>query len=295
MFSNMSHLLESINSCTQINCYAIRKAQKKLDSYAVRFPDEGANSFKDIVIDSLKAYEDETISENSIIKGLPLNNNKTYSFIISLISNAIPYYRNHEKFLKSDFMVIKLMNDDFSFLLVQKRVSTQLKTKQKRVFMAKEDQLELIMVDELKTINTEIDLIIDEKNNEIYSISGARGLESINYSDDQKVFVESKKEKIYSWSFISNVSYLLEKLSNKYVYENLYNALADENYLKQIQNSDPKSLKKNIMNTYPKLQDKSNFDKDNKIIISQKNIKYVMNIIGKGLKFNFFIGRVEDV
>lgn len=302
MLTSMEDLLEELNNCDNRTVYAVKLIKGK-DNFSLCIPSDENNASEIIInniLSELQKYKDEIISSTSqqnTIQADNLLDNETYNNICnSITENSLEFKKCKNELLETNFLVERIKSEKKSFMLVKKHACyKKMNVTNNIAFMMSKSSVKIEEIEKIYIVDSDVDVIIDETERIVYSLKGLSGFKIINHSESIKKAVHNTISEIQKWPFLSNVAFIDEKkLSYKYVYEKLYVALNNPTYLKQINESDITKVKKNIQTNYPKLKDESNFDETGKIILNDNNLRDFMNIIGKGLKYNFFTGQAED-
>lgn len=303
MFASMDKLLEELKNCDNRTVYAVRLIKGK-ENFSLCLPSDKNNASEIIInniLSELEKYKDETISLTSQQNGIQADNlldNEIYKNICNSFQE--PYAREFKtcknELLDTNYLVERIKSDNKSFMLIKRHACyKKMNVTNNIAFMMSKSSLKIEEIEKIYIVDSDVDVIIDEAEKIVYSMKGLSGFKTINHSESIKNTVHKNISEIQNWPFLSNAEFIDEKkLSYKYVYEKLYVALSNPTYLKQINESDINKVKKNIQTNYPKLKDESNFDENGKIKLNDNNLHDFMNVIGKGLKYNFFIGQAED-
>lgn len=271
MYSTMSSLIKDLKNCKNKSVYAVNLANSDKDSFSLCLPNEKNDVTNSIIRDilcGLEDYQDDDISKKNAVK---IESNKKIEKICKIIKTTKNFKNCKSDLLKTNYIICKLTNNDKKYLLIKKIAKTKM-LKHKYAFMQIEDKVTIKQIDNIYLFDTEIDLIFDFNEQYAYSLSGVKGLKTINYSEQQKELVMQKFNMVEKWSFLANPKFIdEEKRSYKYVYEKLYVALSNDVYLTQISNANPETVKSNIQNNYPKLKDEKNYDNNSKIKLSDEN------------------------
>ncbi len=301
MYKDMKSLISELQTKTQYSVYAVYSNQNKKKCYSLGFPTDKNKIPESIInemITGLDIFSEDEISindSNAKVRAEKINNNKKYNQICSALKQKHNFKSCKKELLETNFLVGKVITNNQKTFLLIKPISKKRSLKPKYAFMQTQDDVEIKKLEKMYIFDTEIELIIDQNENYVYSLIGEKGFKTLNLSEQQKEFVSQNFNTIKSWPFLANPDFIdTTKRDYKYVYEKLYIALNNPTYLQQIQKAKPATVKANIQNNYPKLKDKKNFDSNSKLKLSDENLKDVMNLLGKGLKYNFFIGQAED-
>ena len=99
---------------------------------------------------------------------------------------------------------------------------------------------------------------------------------------------------VEKWDFLDSNKIILDKKDQKNVYQHLAKVFADEGYLKQIETIEQGILKSRIITMCKGKYKFSEKDfRDNKLIVTETNLKDVMQMLSKHFKFNFVSGSAE--
>mgnify|MGYP004455235201 CR=1 FL=1 len=290
-----------------INIYAMRYAQQKKDeNIAVALPGNLNIQFRKDFCNNIIKYENAIEkSFNPIIDGLE---DGTYEYVSlehvrqkwneieALINNANSYNGNNKKLVSYSNMFICAMDYDgvrYYFLAKQKNTSEKI-LKGKCVFWENQDKLKLLGNNEVFVLNSYVGVIVDLNNKKVLIFDKKIFQQIFKYDDYQKEKVKNNIHIIDDWKFLLSTDLIKEKCSQKNVYSSLAVVFEDENYLKQIKETTPVQLKKNLLARSSNNFTENDFDGD-KLKVTSKNINIVMKMLAKGFKFNFFTNNAEQL
>lgn len=314
----MSFLLKNIKEITQnakVNLYAVYYGYRsKKDNKCVALPEDVNQMMREGLCKSIFKYQDYTASaydpfvtqKDSYYLVPSKDVEDTYQDIMALMRNAeeYKYGMNNHVINSANLLVCELFYRNKKFLLFSRIGNTTEKIlRNKVIILYYPDALEECKKDDLFIVSTDVDCALEvpsdtgtenEVDSNILVFNKNNFDKAFNYSEVQKEIVAKKIQLVEKWDFLDSNKIILDKKEQKNVYQHLAKVFADEGYLKQIETIEPGILKSRIITMCKgKYKFSENDFRDNKLIVTETNLKDVMQMLSKHFKFNFFSGSAE--
>lgn len=291
-----------------INVYAVYYGQKEKEkkNFAVALPgtfnEDWIGDFCENIIKYKNANE---VEFNSTSDGL---DDDTYEYvqldklkdkydeINALICMARDYCgENRKKVPYANLFVCKLNYENSEYLLCAKqRENSDKLFRGKRIFMSQQDELKRLNSKEIFAMSCYSGFIVDTSENKVLIFDKKSFQDVFKYDDLQKEIVKEKISIIDGWGFLESPEVIKEKCEQKNVYRNLIKVFMDEQYLGQMKSIEPAQLKENLLRNCPNDFSEDDF-KEEKLMVTAKNLAKVMKMLAKGFRYNFFTNTAESI
>lgn len=306
----MSEIVRQISQAKekgQINVYAVRYSQKeKNDNFSVSLPSNNNKTFITDFCKSVEVHKEKNVLPfNPVLAGFELNTyeyvplgnvQKIWDEICNLVSDPINYYGkdNRNKVKNANLVICELKHEDcFYYLCAKQKQSSFRFLKGKRVFLlSDQDEMEIVKLDDVFIMSSDVDFIVDTKDNRVLLFNKNSFQDIFKYDDYQKELVRDNIQIIDTWNFLESTELIKKKSKQKNVYKRLAKVFEDREYICQIKNTSPAQLKKRLLTKSPNDFTESDFTGDC-LIVTDSNIENVMKMIAKGYNYNFFSDNAE--
>lgn len=296
--------LGSVKTNGAINVYAVKNnLARQSEMFSVALPEDINKNALETSCSSLVKFQNA-----SCVNFDPINTKEeTYEFLdlkkieipwqnIETAINESDGFKDNEakeKTKSANLLVIDLTyGDERYFLCAIQKPTTQL-FKGKTAFFEANDKLEEFSARNLYILNFNIDFIILESNSCVFIFNKKNFINVFKYDEYLKEKVDERIDLVDSWKCFDSLNIIKEYRHQKNVYKNLSKIFDDPDYLEQIQNIEPKTLKKRLLENSNGAFGKEDFS-ESKLIVTKKNLDKVMKMLGKGFKYNFFNGKAEE-
>lgn len=295
--------LERVKKEGKINVYAVKNVHRPVaDSYAVALPSNQNKVFLHEYCDTLNIFSTCNCVKYDAIE----HKENTYEYIE--LSSLKDIWEKFENLLNSDSLrrnnyedfvseinltLCELVLEGKKYYLGTLQEKSEKTFKGKFPLFADEGKLALISPKKMITLTLKVDFVVSTNDGIIYILNRKNFQKIFNYYEILKKHVIEKSNVIDAWTFIENSDFIKEKLDTGYVYKSLSKIIDDNNYLEDIKNTKPKTLKKRLLEKSSGVFTEEDF-KNNKLQINRSNMEKIIKMISKGFKYNFFTDKAED-
>lgn len=129
--------------------------------------------------------------------------------------------------------------------------------------------------------------------NSVYVLNRKNFQKVFNYYEILKKHVIDNIDIINEWTFIDNMDFIKSEIDTAYVYKSLSKIIDDNEYLKAIKKTRPRTLKNRLLEKSLGKFTEEDF-KNDKLLVTKSNLEKIIKMISKGFKYNFFTDKAED-
>ena len=296
--------LDLIEKNGAINVYAVKNnLARQTEMFSVGFPEDINSNALETACNSLEKYQNA-----KCVCFDPVNTKDDTYEVLDLKKVEIPWNRvknaiNESDGFKSDeakdkaknanLLVVDLTYDNTRYFLCAIQKPSAKFFKGKKAYFETNDTLEECSVGNLYVLNFNIDFIVSEDNSCVFIFNKKNFINVFRYEEYLKEKVEECINLVDEWTCFDSLDIIKQNTHQKNVYKNLSKIFDDPDYLEQIQNIEPKTLKKRLLENSNGAFGKEDFS-ESKLIVTKKNLDKVMKMLGKGFKYNFFNGKAEE-
>lgn len=298
--------LGKIKDKGKINLYALKYLHRpKTGNFAVSLPSNQNTDFVKKYCDSLGFYRNFKCEAYN-----PLEKKEdTYEFLaaeqissvwddmLSMIngSDSLKQSPHRDELLGANLTICKLVYDNKEYWIATQQQKTESLFKGKFPFLDDEGELVAIEPKHLLTLSFYIDFIVCENDGKkLVYVFNRKNFEKIfNYYDLLKKHVSDKSDVIEEWGFLDNPDFIKEKVETGYVYKGLARIIDNTDYLNQIKNTKPNTLKTRLLEKCADSFTEADFSGD-KLLVTKSNLENIIKMLSKGFRYNFFADKAED-
>lgn len=196
---------------------------------------------------------------------------------------------------KSNVLICEMdWNKKIYYLFMEQKPSDKL-YKGKKGFIIGDDKLKVIENSKLFFLQFDIGFICEKNNSQhvIYIFNKKYFEFFFDYENHLKNKVKYHINSIRNWNFIDDFTLIESKIEQKNVYRQLAKIVDDNEYMNVIENTKPEELKKTLLAKGANKFSESDFDKNNRLIVTASSMSKIIKMITKGFHYNFFEDKAE--
>lgn len=295
--------LDDVKAKGKINVYALKNVHKPVkDSYAVALPSNINKEFLEEYCKTIYAFESFSCVKFDALE----HKDNTYEYIelaaVDCVWNKFKELLGKDVLKRENYStLVSEVNLTLCELSYNKKVyflgalqeKSETKFKGKFPILAEEGKLTIIPSDRLLTLMLRVDFVVNEHEGRVYVLNRNNFQKVFNYYEILKKHVTENIDVINEWTFIDNTEFIKGELDTAYVYKSLSKVIDDNEYLKAIKKTKPRTLKKRLLEKSLGVFTEDDF-KDDKLQINKSNLEKIIKMISKGFKYNFFTDKAED-
>lgn len=298
--------LPQVKEEAEVNFYALRyEHRSKKQNFAISLPSNQNENFLSRFCKTLETYK-----EYACVRYDPVESKAgTYEFLplerVALVwtemsalledSNGMKQSLCKGSFSQLNLTICELKYKGSIYWFGTQQKKEESLFKDKYPFMNEEGKLNPVEVDKLLTISFQIDFIIQEDNgiHVIYVLNRGRFEKVFNFYELLREHVQANSDIISQWDFLENASFIQSKITTGYVFKGLARIIDNKEYIKQIKNTAPHTLKCRLLEKCAGSFSEEDFVGD-KLKVTPSNLGNIIKMLSKGFRYNFFSDKAEE-
>lgn len=290
----------------KINAYALRYAHRsRSNNFSVSLPSNQNQYFLQKFCSSLNVYQDFTCTKYDPIG----RKENTYEFLpaiqVSTVWKDMTALINSSQPLKhspyqselpgANLTICELEYDNKKYWIGTQQQKSGSIFKDKYPFLSEEGKLKAVDVKRMLTLGFHVDFVVSDENDPaVVYVFNRKSFEKVfNYYELLKSHVKNKSDVILDWKFLDNPAFIQKKIDTGYVFKGLARIIDNTEYLKEIKQTKPHTLKKRLIQKCDGIFSEKDFDGD-KLTVTKSNLENVIKMLSKEFRYNFFSDKAEE-
>lgn len=297
---------ENLVSNSKSNFYSIifNKKQPK-NVTAIVLPGKNTSDFIESVNESLTKFKEYSCKEYDPFENLEEN----YEYLIAdekitktlnQVFSGVEGFKEIknikiEELRKSNVLICDMNWNKKNYYIFMEQKPFDKLYKGKQGFIIGDDKLKAIENSKLFFLQFDIGFICEKNNSDsiIYIFNKKYFEFFFDYEDHLKNKVKEHIDSMKAWTFINDFTLIDSKIEQKNVYRQLAKIVDDDEYMNVIKNTKPDELKKVLLAKGANDFSESDFDKNNRLIVTTSSMSKIIKMITKGFHYNFFEDKAE--